>query len=185
MPRPRCIVGYAIVSADGMIADASGVQPAELKVEADQRFFHGALDRADVLVHGRHSFEENPRHDRRRIILTRRIAALSPDPTRPRWLLWNPAGASFAEAVNTLGVDGTFAVIGGTEVFGLFLRIGYHRFYLSRANRARLPGGHPVFPQVPAMTPEQALAAHGLAPVAARVLDAMVGVTVVMWETSV
>jgi dihydrofolate reductase len=181
MPR-RCITGYAIVSADGMIADSSGVQPAELKVEADQRFFHNALNRADVLVHGRHSFETEARADRPRIILTRRIAALAPDPSHPRRLLWNPAGASFAEAVDALGLDGTFAVIGGTEVFGLFLRIGYHRFHLSRVKDVRLPGGLPVFPQVPMVTPEQALAAHGLAPAAARALDPALGVTVVMWE---
>ena len=37
MARPDRIEGLAIVSADGMIADASGAQPDALKLEADQR----------------------------------------------------------------------------------------------------------------------------------------------------
>ena len=47
MARPDRIEGLAIVSADGMIADARGVQPDALKLEADQRFFHGMLDAGD------------------------------------------------------------------------------------------------------------------------------------------
>jgi hypothetical protein len=35
----------------------------------------------------------------------------------------------------------------------------------------RLPGGRPVFPEVPAQTPEQLMAAHGLALRQRRVLD--------------
>ena len=42
------IEAYVIVSADGMIADATGVQPESLHFEADQRHFQGGLDRADV-----------------------------------------------------------------------------------------------------------------------------------------
>ena len=49
--------GYAIVSADGMIADADGHMPPALQNPADARFFSEALDRAAVLVHGRHSHE--------------------------------------------------------------------------------------------------------------------------------
>ena len=73
MARPDRIEGLAIVSADGMIADASGVQPDALKLEADQRFFHAMLDEADALVHGRNSGEGGPHMARRRrLILTRR-----------------------------------------------------------------------------------------------------------------
>ena len=32
------IEGYAIVSADGMIADGDGVMPATIRNDADQRF---------------------------------------------------------------------------------------------------------------------------------------------------
>ena len=36
MPRPPRIEGYAIVSEDGMLANASGVMPDQLKFDADQ-----------------------------------------------------------------------------------------------------------------------------------------------------
>ena len=39
MPRPDRIEGLAIVSVEGMIADADGIQPPSLKLEADQKFF--------------------------------------------------------------------------------------------------------------------------------------------------
>ena len=50
------IEGYVIVSADGMLANAAHVMPDELKFEGDKQFFTAALDRADLIVHGRHSF---------------------------------------------------------------------------------------------------------------------------------
>ena len=40
------------------------------------------------------------------------------------------------------------AVLGGTEVFDMFLDIGYDVFHLSRAGKVKLPGGVPVFSQV-------------------------------------
>ena len=54
------IEGYAIASADGMIADASGFMPNSLKFEADQRFFLEALDRVAMVAHGRLSHECQP-----------------------------------------------------------------------------------------------------------------------------
>src|SRR5262245_40004156 len=96
MSKVRRIEGYAIVSADGMLANAQGVMPEGLKVPGDQRFFAASLDRADAVVHGRHSHENQPNSARRRrLILTRRIPALAPDPSNAKALFWNPAGASF------------------------------------------------------------------------------------------
>jgi dihydrofolate reductase len=183
MARPDRIEGYAIVSADGMLADASGVMPPQLKIEADQRFFHGALARAAAVVHGRHSHEGGPKAaGRPRLIVTRQVAGIAADPGNPKAVLWNPAGASFEEAWDVLGVEGgVLAVIGGTEVFGLFLDIGYDAFHLSRANRVRLPGGRPVFPDVPALSPEEVLRRRGLRPGAVRVLDAERDATLVTW----
>ena len=78
MPAFR-IEGYVIVSADGMLANARHVMPDELKFEGDKRFFSSALDRADLIVHGRRSHEEQPNSPQRtRIIVTRRVAAPSP-----------------------------------------------------------------------------------------------------------
>ncbi len=147
-----------------MLADAAGVMPPSLKFEADQRFFEHGLDRVDVVVHGRHSHEQQPRSPlRRRLVATRQIPALAPDPANDKAWLWNPAGASLAQALAALGApDARLGVIGGTDVFALFLDL-YDVFYLSRAAGVRLPGGRPVFPGVPTRTPEDVLASHGLA----------------------
>ncbi|TAK50357.1 MAG: dihydrofolate reductase [Xanthobacteraceae bacterium] len=177
------IEGYAIVSADGMLADASGVMPATLKFDADQRFFESALELADLIVHGRNSFEDQPHSAlRRRLVVTRRIPALAPDPGNPKATLWNPAGASFADACAAAGVvAGSAAIIGGGDVFGMFLD-RYDTFWLSRASHVRLPGGVPVFPGVPAQSPAHILAAHGLRAEPPRVLDEAGGVTLTAWQ---
>jgi len=183
MPYPRRIDGYAIVSEDGMLANADRVMPDFLKFEADQRFFEHGLDGVDAVAHGRHSHEQQPRSDlRRRLILTRHVAALAADPSNAKALFWNPAGAPFEAAWTALGVpDGILAIIGGSEVFGMFLD-RYDVFHLSRAPRVWLPGDLPVFPGVPARTPEEVLMRHGLKPGPQQVLDADKGVTVVTWN---
>ncbi|NWG23182.1 MAG: dihydrofolate reductase [Pseudorhodoplanes sp.] len=182
MAAPLRIEGYVIVSEDGMIADATGVMPPSLVVPADQAFFERGLDRADVVVHGRHSQESHTNSARRkRIILTRSVSALKEGPA-PLSVYWNPAGASFEQALAMLGVSsGLAGIIGGTEVFGLFLP-RYAAFHLTRAAGVRLPGGRPVFPQVPACTPDEVLLGHGLRPGPAQRLDAARDVSVVTWE---
>jgi len=182
MPPLLRVVGFAIVSADGMIADAAGHMPPSLVNEADQAFFSRALDEADIVVHGRHSQEPQPQAPRRRrLVLTRRIPALGPHPGNPKALLWNPAGATLEEACEAHGVSrGMIAVIGGTDVFGLFLP-RYDAFHLTRAEQARLPGGRPVFPGIPPHTPEELLHRHGLRPGPVRVLDEAAGVSLHTW----
>jgi dihydrofolate reductase len=180
----RRIEGYVIVSADGMIADGKGEMPPSIRNDADQRFFQDALDHAAVVVHGRHSHEGGPRAARRRrLILTRRVAALAPDSAYPNAWLWNPVGANLDAALDRLGIgDGTVAVIGGTEVFSLFLPL-YDAFHLSQAANAKIPGGLPVFSEVgPNATPEDVLARHGLKPGPRRDLDRATGVSVMTWE---
>jgi dihydrofolate reductase len=177
------IEGYAIISEDGMLANSARIMPDSLKFEADQRFFERGLDGVDVVVHGRHSQEQQPRsHLRHRLILTRRVAATARHPSNEWALLWNPAGASFEAALSALGTpDASVGVIGGAEVFALFLD-RYDGFYLSRAPNVRLPGGRPVFPEVPMRTPGQILAAHGLHPDEPEMLDPVKGLTMVRWR---
>ncbi len=184
MSGPDRIEGYAIVSADGMLADANRRMPDGLKVEADQRFFQESLDQAAVIVHGRHSHEGGPRAARRRrVVMTRSVPALAPDPSRPNSLLWNPQGASLAEAWAALAPGGgMLAVIGGPDVYRLFLDIGYDAFHLTQAPRVRLPGGRPVFPEVPERTPEEVLAGAGLKPGPASMLDPVADVTLTTWR---
>lgn len=177
------IEGYVILSANGMLADATHVMPPELKFEGDQQFFNDALDNADLVVHGRNSGEEQPNSPKRtRIVLTRSVKALAPDPSNPKATLWNPAGAPFDAACERAGVtSGVAAIIGGPTVFGLFLD-RFDTFWLSFAPRVRIPGGEPGLPGVPARTPQAILAAHGLHAAETRVLDAANDVSVTAWR---
>jgi dihydrofolate reductase len=177
------IDGYVIVSADGMLADADRVMPIELKFEGDKAFFTHALDHAALIVHGRNSYEDQPNSPKRkRIIVTRKVAALAPDPSNPLACLWNPAGASFEAACDRASIDaGTVAIIGGPDVFDMFLD-RYDTFWLSVAPRVRLPGGEPCFPGVPARSPQQILAAHGLKAGDSEILDPAFGVSVTPWR---
>jgi dihydrofolate reductase len=180
----RRIEGYVIVSADGMIANVNGVMPEAIRSDADQKFFQAALDDAAVVVHGRHSHEGGPRAARRkRLVLTRQIADIAPDPSRPNSLLWNPVGATLEQALAKHGVtDGTIAIIGGTDVFSMFLP-RYDLFYLSRAADTKIPGGRPVFTSVgPNASPEDVLARHGLKPGPRRDLDPIAGISVTTWR---
>ena len=186
MIGPNRIEGYAIISADGMIADAGGKMPDAIRNKADQDFLQAELDRAVAVVHGRHSHEGGPNAGRRkRLILTRQIASLAPDPSHPHSLLWNPTGATFEAALNATDAGagtGTIAIIGGTEVFGLFLPL-YDAFHVSLAARARIPGGRPLFPDVgPTLTPSDVFARHGLRPDPPRDLDAPAGITLTTWR---
>jgi dihydrofolate reductase len=185
MLRPRRIEGYAIVSEDGMLANSAGIMPDSLKFEGDRHFFERGLDGVDVVVHGRHSHEQQPHsYLRHRLILTRQIPAISACPANEKALLWNPAGASFEEALSALGAsDGSVGIIGGPEVFGMFLD-QYDVFHLSRAPDVRLPGGRPVFPEVPGRTPEEVLAKHGLVGGEPQVLDPAKQLAVVSWQRS-
>jgi dihydrofolate reductase len=177
------INGYVIVSADGMLANADHVMPKELKFEGDKRFFTSALDRADLIVHGRRSFEDQPNSvSRTRIVLTRATGSVAPDPSNPRATLWNPAGASFEAACDHAGIrSGTVAIIGGPNVFAMFLD-RYDTFWLSQAPHVRLSDGEPCFPGVPARSPQAILAAHGLIAGTAEILDAAHDVSVTPWR---
>jgi len=177
------IEGYVIVSADGMLANAHRVMPDELKFEGDKAFFTAALDRADLILHGGNSYEDQPNSPRRRrIILTRKVDAIAPDPSNPKATLWNPAGATFEAACECAGVrDGTVAIIGGPGVFGMFMD-RYDEFWLSVAPHVRLPGGEPCFPGVPTRSPQDILTAHGLRAGEPQMLDAAHEVTVTPWR---
>lgn len=183
LSRPARIEGYAIVSEDGMLADAHGHMPETLKFDADQKFFRDGLDGVDAVINGRHSHERQPNSPRRhRLTLTTSVPALARDPDEPKGWLWNPAGATFEEAWAKLGIpDGTLGVVGGTAVFGMFLD-SYDVFWLTRAPGVVLPGGRPVFPGVPGRSPEQIMTSHGLKPAERRVLDAKKNLIVVGWR---
>ena len=178
--------GYVIVSAEGMLADHTGVMPDMLKFPGDQAFFTAGLDRADLIVHGRHSFEDQPNSPKRtRIVLSRSIDAVAPDPDNEKATLWNPGGASFDDACTVAGISaGTVAVIGGPAVYGMFLD-RYDVFWLSQAARVHVPDGQGCFPGVPAQSPQAILASHGLEASEVQVLDEAHDVRVTAWRRAV
>jgi hypothetical protein len=185
MRSPVHIEAYAIVSEDGMLADATGHIPAALRIDADQRFFESGLDAVDIVVHGRNSQEELSRSATRcRIILTHSIPTIAADPSNGRAVLWNPGGASFEQALGEFPAPNrSVAVIGGPTVFEFFLDL-YDVFYLSRAANVRIPGGRPIFPDVPGRAPEAVLADHGLDNPEHEMIDVAHGLTITAWQRS-
>src|SRR5580698_9823141 len=124
--------------------------PETLKFAGDKQFSTAALDRADLIVHGRRSHEGQPNSpQRKRIVVTRKVADVADDPSNPKATLWNPATAPFEAACDHAGVHkGTIAIIGGPDVFDMFMD-RYDTFWLSQAPNVTLPGGEPVFSGVP------------------------------------
>ena len=183
MKRPR-IEGYAVISLEGMIAASDGHFPDHLKIPADHEFYQSSLDRVAAIANGRHSAEGGEKEKlRRRIVLTRRVNMPTVDPDNPNAVLWNPGSAPFEEAWQRLHIDdGVLAVVGGTDVFGLFLSIGYDAFYLSRTE-ASIPRGRPVFPGIGTggTTPEAVMKKNGLILRGTRMLDAAVNCRVEEW----
>ena len=180
--RPR-IEGYAIISREGMIAKSDGSFPEELKIPADQQFYQESLERASAIVNGRHSAEGGPKQKaRKRIRVTRQVHRVITDPDNPNVVLWNPGVASFDEAWQRLNVDGgTLAVVGGTDVFDLFLTIGYDAFFLTRTP-VSLARGRPVFSGIGhGVAPEEPLHKHGLELKETRMLDPVSETVVQEW----
>ena len=178
------IEAYVIVSANGMLADSTGVMPDSLKFPADQAFFENVLDDADLIVHGRHSHEDQKRsNERTRLVLTTSIPTLAPDTAHPHSTLWNPKGATFEEACVAAGVSPSakIAIIGGPHVYAFFLE-RYDAFWLSQAHDVQLPDGLGVMPGVPERSPQDILAAAGLHAAETRVLDAAKRVDLTAWR---
>lgn len=148
MPIPGSAViveGHAIVSVDGMIAAADGSMPPELRSEADWRIFQAALDVAALVVLGRLGHVRHANPGRRRLVLTRSVADLQPDPEHALTTFWNPAGIEIGAVLERLGIfDGVIAVTGGTGTFDLFLPC-FDRFVLSEVRGLTLEGGIPCF----------------------------------------
>ena len=181
------IEGFAIVSAEGMVAGADGLMPNSLKFDEDLQFLDSALDQAELLVHGRmsHEGQENsPR--RRRLLMTSRCGPFSAEPAEPNLWLWNPRTTPFPEVCEALRIDsGTVAILGGTSAYDMFLPV-YAKFHLSRADKVSLPGGVPVLSVVGGgAPPDEALAAAGLSLVEEVTLNAGQALRRQMWARNV
>ena len=169
------IIGHAIVSAEGSIADAGHKMPAALRNDADWRRFQAALDASALVVLGRIGHEAHPNPGRRRLVVTSRVRALAPDPADPKAMHWNPQGMAFDDVISTLGMaNRSIAITGGTRVFDLFLD-RLTRFDLVEVAGVSLPEGLPCFSGGP---PQRVLAAAGLHPAETEPLDAEALLTV-------
>ncbi len=173
------IVGHAIVSADGMIADRNHLMPAALRHDADWRRFQAALDRAALVVLGRIGHEAHPNPGRKRLVVTSRVAWLERDPGDDNSMLWNPAGLGFGRVLAGLGIaEGTIAITGGQRVFDLFLPL-FTRFELVEVAGVTIPDGVPCFS---GGTPAEVLAGAGMRTGEPEELDA--GVMLTVWGTT-
>jgi hypothetical protein len=180
--RPIEIHGYAIVSDDDRIADASGRTPAALRNDADWAYFQAELDRSALLVLGRlgHEAHPNPK-GRLRMVLSSSSTGLE---RRSSGWWWNPDAIPWSEAIRAvLPRGGRVAVPGGRRVFDLFLDIGYDAFHLTRAGGAFIPDGVAVFSGCDAgRSADAILAGKGLKPGPRRVLDPQGPVSLTVWQ---
>ena len=174
--------GYAIVSDDDCIADASGATPQALRNDADWAYFQRELDRADLTVLGRLGHEANPNaKNRARLVLSHGARGLE---RRADAWWWNPAQAPWAQVTaRLLPEGGRVAAPGGQAAFDLFLGLGYAAFHLTRARGVRVPGGRRVFAACgPGISAEDLLRGAGLRPGEATVIDAEPQVTLSVWR---
>ena len=170
------IIGHAIVSADGMIADRNRRMPAALRSDADWRLFQAALDKSVLVVLGRLGHELHPNPGRKRLVVTSRVAWLERDPADDNTMLWNPDGISWRRVLAGLNIaDGIVAVTGGQRVFDLFLP-GFTSFDLVTVAGITIPDGVPCFSTG---LPWDVLAGAGLRAGAKEDLDA--GVSLTTW----
>jgi hypothetical protein len=169
------IIGHAIVSADGRIADAQRQMPAALRNDRDWARFQAALDGAALVVLGRFGHEAHPNPGRRRLVVTSRIERL--EAVDELVTLWNPAGADFHEVWRELGIaEGAVAVTGGQAVFDLFLPL-FTRFDLVTVDGAVIPDGVPCFS---GGWPDEVLALAGMRVAEREPLDP--GVRLEVWR---
>ena len=176
------IHGYAIVSDNDCIADASGHTPEVLRNEADWVYFQAELNKSAVTVLGRLGHEANPNlKGRLRMILSSSSSGLE---RRADGWWWDPARVPWAQAIRTvLPEGGRVAVPGGRQVFDLFLKIGYDAFHLTRAGGTHVPDGVPVFSECRAgRSAETVLSERGLIPREHRVLDPAARITLAIWR---
>ena len=189
-PRPspgHVVEGHAIVSPEGMIADAQGVFPPALGDAEDWARFQAALDACVATVLARASHEATPnRANRLRVVMSRAARGLS---RREDVWWWNPADVPPAAMLAEVAPGGgRIGVPGGRAAFDLFLRPapgqpGFDAFHLATNPDCPLPGGRPAFSGLgPGRGPEALLAEAGLTPGAPEILNPTRGISLRIWR---
>lgn len=137
--------GYAIVTADGFIADIDHLMPTCLRHSVDFARFQAALDQSDLTLIGRATHDAAPNVKRRnRLIVSRYQHADDPE-NGHFW--WQPDEISLIERVQSLPFACEHvAVVGGLGVFDLvFAQQSYDAFELTIVTNAKLHAGVPLF----------------------------------------
>ncbi len=176
------IHGYAIVSDDDRIADASGAMPAALRNDADWAYFQAELNRADLVALGRSSHEATPNaRGRRRLVLSRSAASLE---RRSDAWWWNPREIAWSEVATRLVPEGgRVGVPGGQGAFDIFLKLGFTAFHFSRAQGVVLRGGRGLFEACEAGIPaSRVLRQAGLKAGETVTIDPVARITLTIWR---
>jgi dihydrofolate reductase len=178
--------GYAIVSANGMIADADGRIPDSLRNDADWAYFQGELDLARLVMLGRLSHEVTPNPKRRRrLVASSGVAGLE---QRPDAWWWNPNAVPLAAALERIVPGGgRIAVPGGQGLFDLFIAEGgFDHFHLARAIGVEVPDGRPIFSATArGVTVESVLIGAGMRAGPTVTIDPKVPVELTVWRRDV
>lgn len=173
------IEGHAIISTDGMIADANGGMPPALMNDADWALFQASLDASAVTVLGRAGHLRHPNRGRKRLVFTTSVERFAFAEGDPLSLYVNPQTGVLADALVALGIhEGHIAVAGGRRVFDHFLG-QYDCFVLSEQHQLVLEAGVPCFSAGHARS---VLAKSGLVPSAFSIIDPAANVTQTMWR---
>jgi hypothetical protein len=181
MSRPT-IHGYAIVSDDDMIADATGQVPPALRNETDWEQYQAAQARSALVVFARvsHVNEPNTRGDPR-LVISRTAKGL--EKRQDAWW-WSPQEVSWEEVAGRLLPDGgEVAACGGQGVFDLFLGVGYDVFHLAHARGVELHGGRKLFSECEhGLSATAVMEKHGLRHAERIELDSAQGVEMNIWR---
>lgn len=121
MQKPR-FIAIAAVSIDGKIAGPKR-QSTDWTSKEDKVFLHDFLDRNDVILVGRTTYEiaRKSLSKRNCIILTSRVKITLQKNTRT--LFCNPKAANILSIIQTLGYK-SVAVLGGQKVYNFCLKLG-------------------------------------------------------------
>lgn len=183
------LIGHAIVSADGFIADTDGRMPQALMIEADWLRFQAELDAATLTLLGRLGHEAHPNvKARRRLVATTSVANLTPGAPGPgRVDLFNPEAIALEAVLDRLFPEPASArvgVVGGTRVFDLVLETcGFARFDLVVARAVTLGAGRPCFSaQTDSLGPQAILKRRGYRLHGTEMLDAARDVILEDWR---
>ncbi len=151
----------AVVSSDGFIARHPGDPPSAWASPEEQARFRAAMAEVTWSVLGRVTHETALKPDRKRIVFTSSVTGVGW--LTPNHLGFNPAGASFDEALDVAKVDGLVAILGGTRVHDHMLEIGRVDEIRISIEPVRFGEGVPMFTGVAWLGCGDHLASHGMA----------------------